>query len=71
MGVSSLCTLQSQGHLGKRKDTDAVSEEDTEREEEREGELVLEKGGQCEIFPGIDLLARNMHRFLYVEDKCL
>lgn len=37
MGLSSLCTLQSQGHLGKRKDTDAVSEEDTEREEEREG----------------------------------
>lgn len=38
MGLSSLCTLQSQGHLGKRRDTDAVSEEDTGRGVEREGE---------------------------------
>lgn len=29
------------------------------------------KSRQCEIFPAIDLFARDMHRFLYVEDKCL
>lgn len=38
MGLSSLCMLQSQGHLGKRKDTEAVSEDDTARDEGREGE---------------------------------
>lgn len=44
MGLPSPRTLQSQGHLGKRRDTDAVTEEDGEREKEREGELVMEKG---------------------------
>lgn len=33
MGLPSPRTLQSQGHLGKRRDTDAVTEEDREREE--------------------------------------
>lgn len=29
------------------------------------------KGGQCEIFPAVDLFAGDMRRFLYVEDKCI
>lgn len=77
MGLPSPRTLQSQGHLGKRRDTDVLTEQDREKkkggkERRREKENQRQKkGGQCEIFPAIDLLARDMHRFLYVEDKCL
>lgn len=59
--------LQSQGHLGKKKGRRCGGR----RETEREGKLVMKKGGHGEIFPAIDLLAGDMHRFLYVEDKCL
>lgn len=41
MGLPSLRTLRSQGHLGKRRDTDAVTGKDGEggeREKERDGE---------------------------------
>lgn len=44
MGLPSPRTLQSQGHLRKRRDTDAVTGEDRERGvREREGVLVMEK----------------------------
>lgn len=43
MGLPSPRTLQSQGHLGKRRDTDAVSEGDGERRWGGGGELVMEK----------------------------
>lgn len=33
--------------------------------------MEKKKGGHCEIFPAIDPLARDMHRFLHAEDKCL
>lgn len=49
-----------------------MMETEEERENVREGEFEMEKkGGQCEIFPAIDPLAGDMHRFLYAEDKCL
>lgn len=38
MGLPSPRMLQSQGHLGKRGDTDAVTEEDTQRERGSEKE---------------------------------
>lgn len=50
MGLPSPRTLQSQGHLGKRRDTEAVTEEDGEREGERRRISNGKKVGNVKYF---------------------